>query len=258
MSNTDVQEVWTTGTNGSGPDGSPVCAFTRIELVVAENDQPPPEVAPPSAEFMNGNNARPSALPVRQFGLLTGHYPDYGIGFLTREGAAQLMQEYVWAPELAAVESLDYDQWVTTTTYNVSDIVQDLGLCYIALVGHTSVVGPPPAGNAFWGGYDPSYTVAPWVQSQGAHDIRYHTGSQTTHVGSTWTSIVDNNVWEPGVSQWNEVLEVPDGTWQANVSYLTNDERLYSVDGKDYRCRQGHISQATWTPPATPSLWLEI
>lgn len=32
-------------------------------------------------------------------------------------------------------------------------------------------------------------------------------GDKVTHNGKTWTSIVDNNVWEPGVYGWAEYAE---------------------------------------------------
>lgn len=39
----------------------------------------------------------------------------------------------------------------------------------------------------------------------------YGKGDRVTHNGKTWESLVDNNVWEPGVvgteAQWKEVTE---------------------------------------------------
>ena len=42
---------------------------------------------------------------------------------------------------------------------------------------------------------------APWQQPSGAHDA-YAKGDQVTHDGSTWTSTVDANVWEPGTGDF--------------------------------------------------------
>ena len=42
-----------------------------------------------------------------------------------------------------------------------------------------------------------------YVQPQGAHDA-YPEGWKVTHNGKTWVSLVDANVWEPGVSGWRE------------------------------------------------------
>lgn len=40
-----------------------------------------------------------------------------------------------------------------------------------------------------------------WVQPTGAHDA-YPKDWQVTHNGGQWVSLVDANVWEPGVANW--------------------------------------------------------
>lgn len=42
--------------------------------------------------------------------------------------------------------------------------------------------------------------------------------------------------------------------WAVDVDYAVGDRRQY--DGLLYRCVQGHRSQADWTPPAVPALWV--
>lgn len=44
--------------------------------------------------------------------------------------------------------------------------------------------------------------------------------------------------------------------WSYPVSYIVGDRR--SCGGKVYKCRQGHTSQADWTPDKTPALWAVI
>jgi hypothetical protein len=48
-------------------------------------------------------------------------------------------------------------------------------------------------------------TIEAWVQPGGA-GTEYQIDDVVTHNGSTWISIVANNVWEPGVYGWNEVV----------------------------------------------------
>jgi DNA-binding protein YbaB/chitodextrinase len=48
----------------------------------------------------------------------------------------------------------------------------------------------------------------------------------------------------------------PTAQWKTGVSYAIGDEVVF--DGKDYRCRQAHLSQSDWTPPQTPALWARI
>lgn len=45
-----------------------------------------------------------------------------------------------------------------------------------------------------------------WSQPTGAHDA-YMIGDKVSHNGKHWESNVDNNVWEPGVYGWSEVVQ---------------------------------------------------
>lgn len=42
--------------------------------------------------------------------------------------------------------------------------------------------------------------------------------------------------------------------WESDVTYAVGDRRQY--DNLLYRCVQAHTSQADWTPPAVPALWV--
>ena len=46
----------------------------------------------------------------------------------------------------------------------------------------------------------------PWTPPVGAHDA-YPKDWEVLHDGKTWVSLVDWNVWVPGVSGWREVVE---------------------------------------------------
>ena len=48
-------------------------------------------------------------------------------------------------------------------------------------------------------------TIPEWEQPLGFQDA-YHTGDKVMHNGKIWESTIDNNVWEPGVYGWIEVL----------------------------------------------------
>ncbi|MCA1781986.1 MAG: hypothetical protein ABR616_05750 [Dermatophilaceae bacterium] len=45
--------------------------------------------------------------------------------------------------------------------------------------------------------------VPAWVQPTGAHDA-YVAGERTRHNDKVWISLLNHNVWEPGVSGWRE------------------------------------------------------
>lgn len=55
-----------------------------------------------------------------------------------------------------------------------------------------------------------------------------------------------------------EAASVPEliTAWEYPVAYAEGDRRSYG--GKVYKCRQGHTSQADWTPDKTPNLWAVI
>ena len=44
--------------------------------------------------------------------------------------------------------------------------------------------------------------------------------------------------------------------WAADTAYVTNDIRKWN--GLLYRCLQNHTAQESWTPEASPSLWVRI
>lgn len=44
--------------------------------------------------------------------------------------------------------------------------------------------------------------------------------------------------------------------WATNINYKTGQIRAYN--DKLYKCNQDHLSQESWTPDASPSLWSQI
>lgn len=89
------------------------------------------------------------------------------------------------------------------------------GTRYRCLQDHTCTAEwTPTAAPSLWtkvlpGQEGSGEDVGEWEQP-GA-DNGYKKGDKVTHNGKTWESLVDNNVWEPGVvgteSLWKEVTE---------------------------------------------------
>jgi hypothetical protein len=48
---------------------------------------------------------------------------------------------------------------------------------------------------------DASSDTPAWLQPTGAHDA-YSKDAVVSHGGKTWKSLLDANVWEPGVANW--------------------------------------------------------
>lgn len=103
-----------------------------------------------------------------------------------------------------------YPLWDAAKTYAVGDRVRYAGNLYRCLTAHTSQAEwTPTDAPSLWAKVltDPSGAILPWVQPDSTNP--YAKGDKVTHNGKTWESLVDNNVWEPGVtgteSLWKEV-----------------------------------------------------
>lgn len=103
-----------------------------------------------------------------------------------------------------------YPLWDAAKTYAVGARVRYGGKLYRCLTAHTAQAAwTPTDAHSLWAKVltDPSGEILPWVQPDSTNP--YAKGDKVTHNGKTWESLVDNNVWEPGVtgteSLWKEV-----------------------------------------------------
>lgn len=103
-----------------------------------------------------------------------------------------------------------YPLWDATKTYAVGDRVRYAGNLYRCLQPHTAQETWNPAdAPSLWAKVLTSETgeILPWEQPGSTNP--YMKGDKVTHIGKTWESLVDNNVWEPGAvgteSLWKEV-----------------------------------------------------
>lgn len=93
-------------------------------------------------------------------------------------------------------------------SYAVDTRVRYNGVLYRVLQEHVSQAEwtPTAAASLFTKVLIPDENVIPeWEQPDSTNP--YMAGDTVTHNGQTWTSDVDNNVWEPGVYGWTEVTE---------------------------------------------------
>lgn len=112
------------------------------------------------------------------------------------------------ADEIALTVPELFDYWETGKTYIVGDRKRYGDLLYRCLTEHTSQdTWTPDVSPSLWVRIDdPAIEWPDWVQPTGATDA-YPQGAKVTHNEKHWTSDVDNNVWEPGVYGWSEVIE---------------------------------------------------
>lgn len=98
-----------------------------------------------------------------------------------------------------------YPEWATGTDYAAGFKVQHGGTLYKCLQAHTAQADwTPDAAPSLWAKVlipDPD-VIPEWEQPDSTNP--YSKGDKVTHNGKTWTSTVDNNVWEPGVYGWTE------------------------------------------------------
>lgn len=107
-----------------------------------------------------------------------------------------------------AVLAIDlYPQWAIDVKYEIGDRVLYDSVLYKVLQAHTSQADwmPDVSASLFAKILIPDPTVIPeWEQPESTNP--YMKGDKVTHNGKTWVSNIDNNVWEPSVYGWSEVL----------------------------------------------------
>ena len=113
-------------------------------------------------------------------------------------------------PKQQAQVPLMFNPWKTGIGYKVGDIVryEEGKVLYKCLQEHVSQeTWTPTDAPSLWvkvltdieGG-----TILPWQQPDSTNP--YQIGDKVTHNGKTWECTVANNVWEPGVYGWTEVV----------------------------------------------------
>lgn len=118
--------------------------------------------------------------------------------------------------DVAEIAPALYDQWTGDGHYyTAGERVEHGGTLYVCLQPHTSQADwTPAAAPSLWArnlaaADSPDATDVPaWEQPDATNG--YPTGAVVTHGGSKWQSLVDNNVWEPGVAGTETLWQVVD------------------------------------------------
>ena len=120
--------------------------------------------------------------------------------------AAILLRQGLSDEQAAEVPAL-YPEWKPEVEYATGDRIMFNGILYRVLSGHGSQADwtPDTAVSLFAKVLIPDDNkIYPWEQPDSTNP--YMTNDKVSHNGSTWISIVDNNVWEPGVYGWEQVI----------------------------------------------------
>lgn len=126
--------------------------------------------------------------------------------------ARELRAQFVKLREMATDEmSLQvpklYPEWKENISYNLNDRVVFNEILYKVLQDHVSLsTWTPDVAPSLFAKVlvTDDNTILPWEQPDSTNP--YMIGDKVFHNEQTWISIVDNNVWEPGVYGW-EVIE---------------------------------------------------
>lgn len=132
---------------------------------------------------------------------------------MTLTELAQKLRSYIEkaAISLSDEDALDavqlYPSWKNEHEYKtIGERVRYDGVLYKVLQPHTSQSAwTPPAAPSLFAKVlipDPD-VILEWEQPDSTNP--YMKDDKVTHNGKTWTSDVDNNVWEPGVYGWSEM-----------------------------------------------------
>lgn len=111
--------------------------------------------------------------------------------------ALKVLRESATDEQAAAAPAL-YPAWKEGKDYTTGERILYSGTLYKVLTTHTSQADwtPGVAPSLFTKVLIPDPDVIPeWVQPDSTNP--YMLGDKVKHNGLTWTSLIDNNVWEP-------------------------------------------------------------
>jgi len=94
----------------------------------------------------------------------------------------------------------------------------------------------------------------PWRQPTSAVDA-YPEGWEAPHEGKDWVSLLNGNVWEPGVSGWREKAEddgVPEFVQPTGQHDAYQSGEHVMFDGVEY---VSTIDNNVWSPADYPAGW---
>lgn len=110
--------------------------------------------------------------------------------------------------EQALAASAAYPAWRAEQSYQLGERVLYNKVLYKVVTAHISQSdwAPDVAPSLFAKVLieDPN-VISAWEQPDSTNP--YMSGDRVSHNGKKWTSIVDNNVWEPGAYGWEEIVE---------------------------------------------------
>ena len=130
---------------------------------------------------------------------------------MTREEAKLFIESFVKLRNLATDEmSLQvpnlYPAWKVEVEYTVDDRILYNDILYKVITAHTSQANwtPDIATSLFAKVLIPDENAIPeWEQPDSTNP--YMAGDKVSHNNKIWVSVIENNIWEPGIYGWTEI-----------------------------------------------------
>lgn len=100
-----------------------------------------------------------------------------------------------------------FPKWTENKAYAIGDRVRHEDILYKCLIAHTSQSDwiPIDAPSLWARVLIPDPEVIPeWEQPESTNP--YMKGDKVRHIGKVWVSDIDNNIWEPSIYGWSEVI----------------------------------------------------
>ena len=101
-----------------------------------------------------------------------------------------------------------FPKWSLSIDYSVGDKVRYNDILYKCITSHTSQdTWTPTDSPSLWAKVliPDETTISEWEQPDSTNP--HMTGDKVIHNGKTWVSTIDNNVWEPSVYGWEEIID---------------------------------------------------
>lgn len=100
-----------------------------------------------------------------------------------------------------------FPKWAEDKAYAIGERVRYDSILYKCLIAHTSQSDWIPIdAPSLWAKVlipDPE-AIPEWEQPESTNP--YMKGDKVKHLNRTWVSDIDNNIWEPSVYGWSEVI----------------------------------------------------
>lgn len=103
--------------------------------------------------------------------------------------------------------SMLFDTWDETDRFLKDYIYQYKDDIYRCLQDHEKqATWTPDQAHSLFVRVRPEGEIQEWEPVQPGINEPYKKGDRVTHKGKTWVSDINNNIWEPGIYGWSEVI----------------------------------------------------